>query len=79
MRRTQIYLDDDLWKLLHMLARQSGDGGGRAHIRRRAGRMPLRLATIAEPLLIKAVTSGVINPPGNASASATVLSPATIA
>ena len=24
MRRTQIHLDDDLWKLLHMLARQSG-------------------------------------------------------
>jgi hypothetical protein len=37
------------------------------------------LARIAEPLLIKAVTSGVINPPGNASASATVLRPATIA
>ena len=24
MRRTQLYLDDDLWTLLHMLARQSG-------------------------------------------------------
>jgi metal-responsive CopG/Arc/MetJ family transcriptional regulator len=24
MRRTQLYLDDDLWKLLHMIARQSG-------------------------------------------------------
>jgi metal-responsive CopG/Arc/MetJ family transcriptional regulator len=25
MRRTQLYLDDDLWKLLHMIARQSGE------------------------------------------------------
>ncbi len=25
MRRTQLYLDDDLWKTLHVLARQSGD------------------------------------------------------
>lgn len=24
MRRTQLYLDDDLWKLLHVIARQSG-------------------------------------------------------
>ena len=24
MRRTQLYLDDDLWKLLHLIARQSG-------------------------------------------------------
>jgi metal-responsive CopG/Arc/MetJ family transcriptional regulator len=24
VRRTQLYLDDDLWKLLHMIARQSG-------------------------------------------------------
>ena len=24
MRRTQLYLDDDLWKTLHILARQSG-------------------------------------------------------
>jgi hypothetical protein len=24
VRRTQLYLDDDLWKLLHMVARQSG-------------------------------------------------------
>ena len=24
MRRTQLYLDDDLWKLLHTIARQSG-------------------------------------------------------
>jgi hypothetical protein len=24
MRRTQLYLDDDIWKLLHVLARQSG-------------------------------------------------------
>jgi hypothetical protein len=30
-------------------------------------------------LLISAVTSGVISPPGSASASANVLSPATIA
>ena len=25
MRRTQLYLDDDLWKLLHLIARQSGE------------------------------------------------------
>ena len=43
------------------------------------GRIPFMLARIAEPLLIKAVISGVINPPGSASASATVLRPATIA
>ena len=24
MRRTQLYLEDDLWKTLHILARQSG-------------------------------------------------------
>jgi hypothetical protein len=24
VRRTQLYLDDDLWKLLHVIARQSG-------------------------------------------------------
>jgi hypothetical protein len=24
VRRTQLYLDDDLWKLLHMIAQQSG-------------------------------------------------------
>ena len=24
MRRTQLYLDEDLWKLLHVVARQSG-------------------------------------------------------
>jgi hypothetical protein len=24
VRRTQLYLDDDLWKLLHAIARQSG-------------------------------------------------------
>jgi hypothetical protein len=24
MRRTQLYLDDDQWKLLHMIAQQSG-------------------------------------------------------
>ena len=41
--------------------------------------MPFMLARIAEPLLISAVTSGVIKPPGSASASASVLRPATIA
>ena len=25
MRRTQLYLDDDLWTLLHVLSRQSGE------------------------------------------------------
>jgi Ribbon-helix-helix protein, copG family len=25
MRRTQLYLDDDIWKLLHIRSRQSGE------------------------------------------------------
>jgi hypothetical protein len=43
------------------------------------GRSPLRLAKIAEPLLIIAVNTGLISPLGSASASATVFMPATIA
>ncbi len=37
------------------------------------------LAIMAEPLLISAVTDGLISPPGNASASAIVFMPTTIA
>ena len=47
--------------------------------RRRIGRNPLSVATIAEPLLISAVVVGLIRPPGRASARASVLRPATIA
>ena len=43
-----------------------------AHCYRRIGRIPLRLASIAEPLLISAVISGVIKPPGSASRPATI-------
>jgi phosphate uptake regulator len=51
----------------------------RDHGVRSRGRTPFRLARIAEPLLSTAVSSGVTNPPGNASASASVFSTATMA
>ena len=49
------------------------------HGRRNIGRTALRLARIAEPLLISAVTDGLINPPGRARPSARVFMPTTIA
>ncbi len=49
------------------------------HRSRKIGRSPLRVARIAEPLLIKAVVVGLISPPGSANAKASVFIPATIA
>src|SRR5215469_3823134 len=49
------------------------------HRSRRTGRIPLRLAKTAEPLLIKAVISGLTSPPGTARPRATVFIAATTA
>src|SRR5262249_30612957 len=56
-----------------MLGRKRSLGRARHHRYRKIGRSPLSVATIAEPLLINAVTVGVMSPPGRASASANVL------
>jgi hypothetical protein len=45
----------------------------------KSGLLQLRLARIAEPLLSKAATTGLIGPPGNASPRPKVFIPATIA
>lgn len=47
------------------------------HRYRKRGRIPLRLARMAEPLLIIAVITGLIKPPGRARARAAVFRAAT--
>jgi len=47
VRRTQLYLDDDLWQALHIQARQSGASVSelvRQAVRERYGRSPARRA-----------------------------------
>lgn len=57
---------------------RAGEALGCFALRRNGGRIPLRLARIADPSLITAVAAGLIRPPGRVRPKATVFMTATI-